>query len=412
MDMYKELQTCRISPSKSLIPVLDLGVQALTGIFPKSADEDVPLAPLEMVWCPDSGLVQLKHSVDPTEMYGENYGYRSGLNPTMVQHLERKAKWLEDSFPLEESDVVLDIGSNDGTLLNSYRTENLARIGFDPVAKKYLHLYDHGVQVVTDFFSQPALAAISSAKAKIITSIAMVYDLEDPVGFMAEIAGSLDVVGVWHFEQSYLPAMLRTNSYDTICHEHLEYYSLSVIQSLLAVNGMKLLDVQTNSINGGSFAVTAALEESPHPVNTPVIEWLLRQEENLGLTTAKPYDLFRDRVFQHREDLRSLVSGLNRAGKKVVAYGASTKGNVLLQFCGFGPDDIACVAEVNPEKFGSFTPGSGIPIVSEDEVRKMNPDYMLVLPWHFRDFIVQKESGFLERGGRLIFPLPEIEIVS
>lgn len=410
--MFAEIGTCRISDSSSLVSVLDLGGQALTGVFPKTAAELVPVAPLELVWSPVSGLVQLKHSVDPSEMYGDNYGYRSGLNPTMVEHLKRKTKWLEDSFQPGDSDLVLDIGSNDGTLLNSYRVKNLVRIGFDPVAKKYLDLYDAGIEVVADFFSHSALSAISSKKAKIITSIAMFYDLEDPAGFVGEIAESLDGDGVWHFEQSYLPAMLRTNSYDTICHEHLEYYSLSVIQGLLASQGMKVLDVQTNSVNGGSFAVTAALDKSPHPVNTPVIEWLLRQEENLELDTSKPYDLFRDRVFQHRDDLRALVRGLNDAGKKVVAYGASTKGNVLLQFCGFGPEDIACVAEVNAEKFGSFTPGSGIPILSEAEVRSMNPDYMLVLPWHFKDFIVTKERKFLEQGGRLIFPLPEIEIVS
>ena len=410
--MFSEITQCRISQSQSLVSVLDLGTQALTGVFPKTAAEQVPVAPLELVWSPESGLVQLKCSVEPSEMYGENYGYRSGLNPTMVKHLERKTKWLEDSFQPGDSDLVLDIGSNDGTLLNSYRSKGLVRIGFDPVATKYLDLYDDGIEVVTDFFAYSALAEISSKKAKIITSIAMFYDLEDPVGFVGEIAESLHDEGVWHFEQSYLPAMLRTNSYDTICHEHLEYYSLSVVRDILASNGMKILDVQTNSVNGGSFAVTAALENSPHPVNAPVIEWLLRQEENLELDSPKPYDLFRDRVFKHRDDLRALIKGLNDAGKSVVAYGASTKGNVLLQFCEFGPQEISCIAEVNPEKFGSYTPGSGIPILSEDDVRAMKPDYMLVLPWHFKEFIVNKESKFLEGGGRLIFPLPEIEIVS
>ena len=410
--MYVEIEKCRISEAGSLEPILDLGKQALTGVFPKSADEPVPTAPLQLVRATGSGLVQLKHSVKPSRMYGENYGYRSGLNPTMVNHLRRKAKWLEDSFRPKNSDLIVDIGSNDGTLLNSYRTENLIRIGFDPVAKKYLGLYDPEIHVVADFFSHSALNAVDSKKAKIITSIAMFYDLEDPSGFVGEIASSLDECGVWHFEQSYLPAMLRTNSYDTICHEHLEYYSLTVVQDLLARNGMKILDIQTNSINGGSFAVTAAPEASPHPVNTPIIEWLLRQEERLELGSPKPYDLFRNRVLQHRDDLRALINGLNQAGKRVAAYGASTKGNVLLQFCGFGPEDISCVAEVNPEKFGSFTPGSTIPILAEEEVIKMRPDYMLVLPWHFKDFVIEKERRFFDQGGRLIFPLPEIEIVS
>jgi len=410
--MSTAINKCRISGSKSFVPVVDLGHQALTGVFPKTASETVPTAPLELLWSPESGLVQLRHSVEPEVMYGENYGYRSGLNPTMVNHLQRKVRWLEDSYGTEDFNVVVDVGSNDGTLLNSYRSKNLVRVGFDPVAGKYLDYYHEGARVVPDFFSSSAFLGLGSGKAKIITSIAMFYDLEDPIGFVRQISDSLLPEGVWHFEQSYLPAMLRTTSYDTICHEHLEYYYLSVVQKILALNGLRILDVQTNSINGGSFAVTAAFEGSSHEANDPVIDWLFRQEKNLGLDTPEPYNMFRERVFKHRDDLRSLVLALKEAGKVVAAYGASTKGNVLLQFCGFGPDEISCVAEVNPEKFGSFTPGSKIPILSEDEVRKLKPDYMLVLPWHFKDFIIEKERDFLNQGGRLIFPLPEIDIVS
>lgn len=410
-SVYKKVDMCRISGVSDLVSVLDLGSQALTGVFPKTADQLVPRGPLELSWSPSSGLVQLRHSVNLGDMYGENYGYRSGLNPSMVKHLQRKVRWLESLVPLEAADVVVDIGSNDGTLLNSYSVPGLHRIGFDPVAKKYLEHYEADIKVVPDFFSGEVLASIRSYKPKIVTSIAMFYDLEDPDQFVKEIANNLHDDGVWHFEQSYLPAMLRTNSYDTICHEHLEYYSLSVVSKLLAANEMKIVDVQTNSVNGGSFAVTAALEKSSIETNTPVIEWLLKQEKNFNLDCRKPYDDFKDRVLQHREDLRALVLGLNKAGKRVAAYGASTKGNVLLQFCGFGPGEILCVAEVNPEKFGSFTPGTSIPILSEEEVRAMKPDYMLVLPWHFREFIVTKEAAFLESGGQLIFPLPEIEIV-
>lgn len=410
-DLYREVQACRISGSEDLLPILDLGKQALTGVFPRDVEQIVPMAPLELSWSPSSGLVQLRHSVSPQEMYGENYGYRSGLNPTMVNHLNRKVRWIEALASLNESDVVVDIGSNDGTLLNSYSSVGLRRIGFDPVATKYQSFYDEDITIVPDFFSGERLSEITDRKARVITSVAMFYDLEDPGQFVREIAESLDSDGIWHFEQSYLPAMLRTNSYDTICHEHVEYYSLSVVVDLLAKNKMRVVDVQTNSINGGSFAVTATHESASIESNQPVIDWLLQQEENFGLGTPKPYESFKQRVFQHREDLRALVNGLNRAGKKVAAYGASTKGNVLLQFCGFGPEDILCIAEVNPEKFGAFTPGSRIPILPESEVRAMKPDYLLVLPWHFKQFIIEKEASYLENGGQLIFPLPEIEIV-
>jgi len=409
---YKQLHSCRICGSKVLNKVLDLGEQALTGVFPRTSAEQVEVGPLVLVWCEDCGLVQLAHSFDPDTMYGSNYGYRSGLNPTMVRHLQRKVGWLEKSFPLNAGDAVVDIGSNDGTLLNSYTVSGLNRVGFDPVASKYLDHYDSAVKVVTDFFSADALRNSSLPPISIATSIAMFYDLEDPNGFVALIAGALAPEGIWHFEQSYLPAMLRTGSYDTVCHEHLEYYSLTVVRDLLLRHGLKLIDVQTNSVNGGSFAVTAALDGSSHQPNTPVIDWLLSQEEAMGLDTLQPYEAFARRVLQHRRDLVGLIQSLRAADKKVVGYGASTKGNVLLQFCGFSTDELTGIAEVNEEKFGAFTPGTVIPISSESAIKSLKPDYMLILPWHFRDFIVERESEFLNSGGKLIFPLPEIEIVA
>jgi hypothetical protein len=205
--------------------------------------------------------------------------------------------------------------------------------------------------------------------------------------------------------------MLRLVSYDTVCHEHLEYYSLSVVAQILDAAGMRVLDVKMNSVNGGSFAVTAVRRNDPRRGGEAVCAWLLEQEERMGLKTPRPYRDFEERVFRHRADLRRLLEALKADGKKVLGYGASTKGNVVLQFCGIGPDLLHCIAEVNEEKFGAFTPGTGIPIVSEAEARAMQPDYLLVLPWHFRDGIVRREAEFLAKGGRLIFPFPEIEIV-
>ena len=409
---YQKISACRICGNDQLTTVLDLGEQVLTGVFPTTPTEIVEAGPLILVWCEVCGLVQLAHSFDPDKMYGSSYGYRSGLNPTMVRHLERKVGWLERNFPLDQGDVVVDIGSNDGTLLNAYQSPNLRRIGFDPVAAKYLSHYEPSIEVVADFFSRDSLEAPHAKSVSLVTSIAMFYDLERPNDFVRLIADSLADEGVWHFEQSYLPAMLRTGSYDTVCHEHLEYYSLTVVRDLLSRHGLKIIDVQTNSINGGSFAVTASLEKSQHVPNQPVIDWLLRQEDAMGLDTRRPYDAFAERVVLHRKDLTGLIRSLTGAGRKVVGYGASTKGNVLLQFCGFTPSELSAVAEVNEEKFGSFTPGTRIAIHSEETVHALDPDYMLVLPWHFRDFIVEKEAEFLNNGGKLIFPLPEIEIVA
>ncbi len=412
MNSYNEISKCRISGSENLVSVLNLGYQSLTGVFPKNTDESVTKGPLELVWCSDSGLLQLRHSYEPSEMYGDNYGYRSGLNQSMVNHLTDKVAYLERFISSSKHDVIVDIGSNDATTLKAYKTEGVTRIGIDPTGKKFLEYYPPDIQLVPDFFSSYNYQAVESRPAKIITSIAMFYDLEAPIEFAKQIESILADDGIWHFEQSYMPSMLRTNSYDTICHEHLEYYSLQVVKTVLEKSGLRLVDVFMNSINGGSFAVTATKAANRSiKANQPVIDWLLGQEDRMGLNTPRPYRDFEERVFRHREDLTRLIRDLNADGKKILGYGASTKGNVVLQFCGITPEDIPAIAEVNPEKFGRVTPGTHIPIISEAEARAMKPDYFLVLPWHFKESILRREKDYLASGGKFIFPFPEIEIV-
>lgn len=412
MGTYREIEACRLSGKQDLVSVLNLGNQALTGVFPKTADESVTSGPLELVWGPESGLVQLKHSYNPDEMYGENYGYRSGLNQSMVEHLTNKVRYLERLSGVSAGDTVLDIGSNDATTLKAYSVGGIHRVGIDPTGAKFSRFYTDDIKLVPEFFSAEAYRKATSSPAKVVTSIAMFYDLEDPVQFAREIEGVLAPDGIWHFEQSYMPSMLRTNSYDTICHEHIEYYSLGVVLKILDAAGLRLLDVVMNNVNGGSFAVTAAKKSNTSlKANTRVIDWLLEQEDQMGLATPRPFRDFEERVFRHREDLTRLIKSLVADGKKIIGYGASTKGNVVLQFCGFTPAEIPCIAEVNEEKFGRFTPGTRIPIVSEKEAAAMKPDYYLVLPWHFKHGIMQREKQYLAGGGRMIFPFPEIEIV-
>jgi hypothetical protein len=408
---FRRIDKCRVGGGGTLISVLNLGHQELTGVFPKSRNERLTSGPLELVWCPDSGLLQLAHSYAASEMYGENYGYRSGLNQSMVDHLSRKMRQLERKADLKPGDTVLDIGSNDCTSLKAYTTPGLKRIGIDPTGEKFRSFYPDDVKLMPDFFSAKAYRAIAAAPARIVTSIAMFYDLEDPVDFARDIESILAPDGLWHFEQSYMPSMLRLCSYDTICHEHLEFYSLFVVQRILQAAGLKIVDVQMNSVNGGSFAVSAAKVASGVPSNDAVIDWLLEQEDRMGLHTPRPYREFEERVFRHREDLRRLLHALAADGQRVLGYGASTKGNVLLQFCGITESQVAAIAEVNPDKFGAVTPGSHIPIVSEEVARSMRPDYFLVLPWHFKEGILRREQAFLDRGGKMLFPFPEIEIV-
>lgn len=393
--------------------VLDLGDQALTGLFPLPTDPPVPTGRLELLWCPDSGLLQLATSFDPNQMYGDSYGYRSGLNQSMVDHLTAKAEYLSRLVGLSSGDLVLDIGSNDGTLLNAYTVPGLRRMGIDPTSAKFRECYSADAIVVPEFFSRDRfVGAAGTARARIITSIAMFYDIEDPVAFAQAVYDCLADDGVWHFEQSYLPSMLRQNSYDTVCHEHVEYYSLTAVMAILERAGLEAINVVMNMVNGGSFAVTAAKVGRKGRREKPaVVHWLLEQEKRIGLGTPRPFRDFEERVYEHRQSLRALILALVADGKKVIGYGASTKGNVILQFCGLTSQAIPCIADVNPDKFGRVTPGTNIPIVSEREARAMKPDYFFVLPWHFKAGILKREAEFLARGGQMIFPMPEIEIV-
>jgi hypothetical protein len=312
---------------------------------------------------------------------------------------------------LKSGDVVLDIGSNDATSLKAYTIQGIERIGIDPTGSKFKHYYPSDILLVSSFFSAKDFRSTTDRRARLVTSIAMFYDLESPIGFAQDVAEILADDGLWHLEQSYMPSMLRMTSYDTICHEHLEYYSLSVLKNIFDAASLKIVDVQMNAINGGSFAVTVAHKASSIHANQPIIDWLLAQEERMGVNTPRPFRDFEERVFRHREDLTRLLKVLRADGKTVLGYGASTKGNVLLQFCGLSESEIPAIAEVNSDKFGAFTPGTNIPIISEEEARAMNPDYFLVLPWHFKEGIIAREQEFFARGGRMIFPFPEIEIV-
>jgi hypothetical protein len=406
-----KLTACRLCGSSALEHIIDLGEQAYTGVFPASPDEDVPTGPLQLVRCRSCTLVQLGHSFELTELYGDNYGYRSGLNASMVEHLGREARGLETLVGLSPGDVVLDIGSNDGTLLGSYTTEDIRRVGIDPTAAKFAEHYPEDVAVVADFFSAASFQKVSDTPARIITAIAMFYDLESPVAFARQVRDCLAPDGVWHFEQAYMPSMLSTTGYDTICHEHLEYYSLGTVRRIVEEAGLEIVEVAFNRVNGGSFAVSAAHPGSSIAPRRALLDWFAAREERLGLDTEEPFRAFAERVFRHRDELVNLLGVLRADGARVLGYGASTKGNVVLQFCGLTSAEVEAIGDVNPDKFGRVTPGSLIPIVDEREMHERRPDFLVVFPWHFRETVIAREEEFLRGGGRLVFPLPEIEIL-
>ena len=406
----KPVTACRICGSSSLILVVDLGWQALSGIFPREySPESFPGGPLRLVRCVDEqgcGLVQLEQSFDPNIMYGENYGYRSGLNSSMVQHLERRVRDVEKRVKFETGEVVIDIGSNDGTTLGFF-PPSLKRIGIDPTADKYRKYYPRDVVVAADFFdSQIALSLSGGRLAKAITSVSMMYDLENPLNFVKDVSSVLARDGIWMFEQSYLPLMLERFAFDTICHEHIEYYGLRQIDWLLINSGLEIIDVELNDVNGGSFAVTAA-HKGVYPV-TGRVEQVREREKILWTNAASAFNTFALGARARADVLREFVIEQIHNGKTVAGLGASTKGNVLLQYSGLNYESISMIGDVNPDKLGCRTPGTWIPIVSEVEVLEQDFDFYVVLPWHFRDFFLNSPN--FERK-QLVFPLPEFEIV-
>lgn len=412
MTTYTTITRCRACGGAELRSVFALGEQALTGVFPRSPDAAITCGPVELVRCAapgGCGLVQLRQSYDASEMYGENYGYRSGLNASMVRHLQSKVAVIESLGVLREGDVVVDIGANDSTTLSAYAAGRYRLLGVDPTGEKFRRFYPPQVELLPDFFSAAKVRALLGGRsARVITAFSMFYDLEDPVAFARDVASLLEPDGVLVLEQSYLPAMLRTNSFDTICHEHLEFYALKQVSWILERAGLRVLDASLNEVNGGSISVVAGRATGPQQPATARIDRLLADERALGLDTEAPYEAFRARVDVARQQLMTFLNDARATGKRVAGIGASTKGNVLLQYFGVDRSLLPVIGEVNPDKFGAFTPGTGIPLESEDAVLASNPDYLLVLPWHFRAFF---ESSEKFRGRALVFPLPEFAVV-
>ena len=411
--------SCRICGSTALTKVINLGEQHLQGSFVKPEKELPPMRkiPCVLVRCDPTidekacGLLQLAHTVPPAILYSA-YWYRSGTNQTMRMQLKEIADQTV-SFIRKKKALVLDIGCNDGTLLKCYPAA-YEKVGIDPsdIAGE-IH---EDITIIQDLFPCTRLSTwLGARKFDVVSSIAMFYDLEDPIAFVNSIKNVLAKEGLWVFEMSYMPTMLDQNAYDTICHEHLEYYSLAVIEYILRKTDMKLVHASLNSSNGGSIRCFATHIDNfsfDDKVTQHALANLRLQEFDLELDTDKPYKNFQNRIEKHRDELKALLKKLKRKGKKIHVYGASTKGNTLLQWCDIDHTIVDCAAERNADKFGARTIGTDIPIVSEAESRALKPDYYLVLPWHFKEEFLEREKDMIARGTGMIFPLPAIEVVT
>lgn len=410
---------CRVCDG-TLEQIFSLGEQYISN-FLSPQEPDGTKAPLELALCSRCKLLQLRHTV-PAQFY-QHYWYRSGTNQTMRGALADVAHTAERLIKLQAGDAVLDIGCNDGTLLGSYRTPGIYRIGFDPAENLAVFSRKAADRIVTDFFASERFqrdAELKDRRPKVVTSIAMFYDLEEPKKFVADIKKVMDPEGLWVIQMSYLPLMLQQNDFGNICHEHLEYYSLQSLEYLLGLHDFVIADVELNDVNGGSFRVYIrnraadpnSLGDEIHRGQAAVrISELRAKEASIELDKIKPYREFAERVEQIKRDVSVFVRDQVDAKKKVFVYGASTKGNAMLQYFGLDHSLITAAAERNPDKWGKVTVGTRIPIVSEDEARVTKPDYFLVLPWHFLNEFREREKDYLRDGGKFIVPLPQFTLV-
>jgi SAM-dependent methyltransferase len=396
---YTTRTTCRSCNAPGLKEVLSFGNQRVVGW----GDKLPPLVPLEIVVCPKCDLLQLKHTTNSDLLWGDDYGYRSGVNETMRKELAEIAVSAEQKVAFKPGDITLDIGCNDGTLLSAY-TRPFKRLGFDPSINMAKFAKEAGHEVVFDYFTAKNYLY---EPAKIITAISMFYDLDDPNKFTGDVAECLDQDGVFIVQQNYLKGMIEQCAFDNICHEHIEYYSLRSIEPLLKRHGLAVFDVSTNDINGGSFR-TYICHEGAREV-LPSVEQMRQDEVDFGFGSVDIYRDFARRAEGRAKQLHDYVVDAVDSGKKVYAYGASTRGGTLLQFCGLDDRFIAGAADRNPDKWGKIMQSTGIPIVSEEEARG-KADIFIVLPWYFREEIQKREQEFVKKGGKLVFPLPKFEI--
>ena len=402
---------CRNCKNNKFFSLLSLGKISFTGKFSKSLFNNIPKAYLNLVMCKKCKLVQLDRNFNPKYLYGKDYGYRSGINKTMTEHLKKTVKKCSALAELKANDPVLDIASNDGTLLNFYKKKTVT-VGVDPLVNKYKSYYKKISYKISNFFQINDIKKLNlKKKFKIITSLSVFYDLKDPNRFIKGIKECLEENGIFVLEHSDLLSIIKNNLFDTICHEHLEYYSSKVIIDMMNFNGLKVFDHKFNNINGGSSRYYICHHKAKYKTKKKKINKLLSEESKIGLHSTKIFKIFFANILNEKDKLTKMIKKIINRKLIIHGYGASTKGNVLLQFYEIKNKDINYIADRNPLKYNLFTPGTKIKIISENYSRKLKPDYYLVLPWHFKKEILIREKKIRERGTKLIFPLPKMHVI-
>ena len=405
-----KISNCRSCNHRNFTRLFTLGKMSFTGKFTKNSKDSIPKEFINLIICKSCKLVQLDRNFDPKYLYDKNYGYRTGINSTMTNHVKMVADEAIKLVKLKKRDAVLDIASNDGTLLGFYK-KNIFRVGCDPLVKKYKKYYKNINIGIDDFFNFNAIKKKKiNKKFKIITALSMLYDLPDPNKFLKDIKKVLHADGVFILEHADLLSIIKNCQFDTICHEHLEYYSSKIITDLMRKHKLKMFDIKLNDINGGSKRYFICHEEAKYKYNNKVNK-ILKEEIKFKLDKVKTFINFFKLINTQKTKLTKLIKKINYNKKSIHGLGASTKGNVLLQYFNISNKQIKYISDRNPQKYNTYTPGTKIKIISEKLSRKIQPDYYLVLPWHFKTEILKRESLIRKSGTKFIFPLPKMKII-
>ena len=405
--IYETIQKCRISKEKDLVTVGKFNGMSLTGIFPKRQNQKVLHLPFDVVFSKSSKLLQLKHNYNPKLLYGDNYGYLSSLNPVMVDHLKKKSILLKKKIKFKKDFYVLDIGSNDGTFLNFFKGSHL--YGIDPSINRLKKYYKKKINKIPLIFEK-GFNLIKKKKFKLITAIAMFYDLKDPEDFINKIKKILANDGIFHVEVAYLPEIIKTFAYDGFCQEHYEYYSLISLNYLCNKTNMRIIDFGFNKINGGSIWLNISHKKSYFKSKNIKLKKIIKKEKKKKIHKSQTYKNYFKKVFKHANKVNSIIKKIKKEKKIIYGFGASTKGNVLLQTSKIDNKLLTGVFDVNKNKFNKFTPYSKIKIIDEKKIKSIKVDYVLLLIWHFKDFVVKKIKKY-NKNIKIIIPFPEIKII-
>ena len=411
-----KVKKCRACGNANLLPCIDLGEQYLSSVFPKDLNykKKAQKYPLDLLLCKKSkntcGTLQLAHSLNLDSMY-EMYPYSSSTNSSMVGILK---DIVDSAFPLvhlENDDLILDIGGNDGTLLSFFAKEKLELLNIDPAQKITPIFNSKKYRYICDFFNIKTFEKTTDKKAKLIFSIAMFYHLADPISFSKEVEMAMDKNGVWVIQMAYLPTMLTTNMYDNIVHEHAGYYTANNMVWIMERAGLEVFDISLNDVYGGSFRIFVKKKSNTQIKSTKRLAKILENEKKQKLESIKTYLDFMKRIETTKVDLVNLIKKIKKDKKSIWIYGASTKGSTILQFCNITSKEIDAAADSNPFKFGKYIIGADIPIVDERKLRKAHPDYLLALPYSFVNSFILREQKLVDKGTKFIVPLPKVKVL-